>query len=159
MRPEVRWEAVTGVCESIVSNCPSGSGAELRPKTKTVLISADRLCWDFRAQVTTNSSPFRPEKRRHCTPQSKKWGYRYPLCRRKLRLWKFVAVVYLHDGAFNASCLITAVNNCLFVQTMMPEGERAASSVKSRDLIVNTSTQQQHPAHSKSHRHWCGTFL
>ena len=39
------------------------------------LNSADRLCWQ---QVTANSSPFRPEKWGYGTPQSKKWGYRYP---------------------------------------------------------------------------------
>jgi len=39
------------------------------------LISANSLCWQ---QVTANSSLFRPEKWRYGTPQSKKWGYRYP---------------------------------------------------------------------------------
>ena len=47
------------------------------------LISADRLCWQ---QATANFSPFRLEKWGYGTPQSKKWGYRYPSYPRKLRL-------------------------------------------------------------------------
>ena len=41
------------------------------------LIFAHRLCWEL--QITANSSPFHPEKCGYGTPQSKTWGYRYPL--------------------------------------------------------------------------------
>ena len=88
---EVSPSLDSGVWESVVSS-PSGiRGSEAEPCRKWFycnLISADRLCWQ---QVTANSSPFRPEKWRYCTPQSKKWGYRYPSYIRlyvcKLRLW------------------------------------------------------------------------